>query len=697
MAKDKKNPVKSDPTRVEPELETDNFSVEEQEKIVRFIKQDIDADKISMQDWIAQRQKDLQMYEGEAPSVIEDLSKEDWQSDRNMGLCAANCDAYQATLLSTCYNPDTIHYTATEKNDIDHAEQLEQFTKWGLGKQEADFFPQVDDFVHNKITQGISYFYIHWEVKYEWVDRRIPEYDAKGEFVKYRIETEHKRFERGVIDNIPDVSDLFFPAHGDSLQKKQHLIHRVHKTANDILELGEKNVFTNVTEDYTNTLRKYCYDHQFDILGREKAKQLGITKEDDLLEGDLRIFPVDLFNWYGPYEKNGKKEEYRFTIEPETNKFLAGKPLRKITRSGKRPFVGKPFIRRPGFVRGNSLPHLIEDPVNAFNNTYNQKSDFQYVENCPSGWYSPDEGMKEQVLSIKPGTLNPTQNPESIVMPNHTRSLAWASTDFELFFEVIERMTGAASYFQTVERQSKTLGQDQMIASNSETRFGLWVNRIIDDIAEAITMWIGMYQDWSPPDLGERVLGEDGRKLFSNFSIETLRGAYDANITPDIISGSKSLDREIALWGLQTLSMTPWFDPMINPKGSWNLVVNAAKKSGFADIENMMPPEPKAAFGQSKTVKDKWTQLKQGIVPEIDASDDILELYMGMMEIGQEKREDLDPEYRPNLDVFMFRLNILMMKEMQNRAIEKEANQMAIGMVQDVEAGRLKKEKVIDA
>ncbi len=697
MARDKKNPVEVNIERTAPELETDKFSVEEQEKIVRMVVQDIDADLITMSGWLQQRQKDIQMYDGERPSIIEALEKEEWMSDRNLGLCAANCDAYQATLLATCYNPDTIHFQATENNDVDHREQLEKFTKWGLGAKEANFFPQVDDFISNKIQQGISYFHIYWKVWYEWVDKRIPKYNMLGKFKGYDIKTERKRFEKGIIENIPDVSDLLFPQHGGTLQEKQHLIHRVHKTAKDILDDGKRGIFVGVTEEYVNTLRKYCYDNQLDLLKDEKAKSLGITKESELVDHDLRLFPIDLFVWYGKYEKSGRDEEYRFTVEPKTRKFLAGKPLRKITRSGKRPYVGSPFIRRPGFVRGKSLPYLIEDPVNAFNNTYNQKSDFQYVENCPFGYYAPDEGFKEQERRIKPGTMIPTSDPNSVNIPNLTRSLAWATTDFELFFEIIERLTGAASYFQSRNNQSKTLGQDEMIESNSDTRFGLWVNRILVDICEAVTLWIEMYQDWAPPDLGDRILGEDGRKMFKNLSIETIRGGYDAKMTPDIISGSKALKKQIALWALESLSMTPWFDPMMNPKGSWNITVNAAKAMGYADVEKYMPPEPKAQFGQSKLVKDLWTQIRQGEIPELEPTDDVLEIYMGFMELNEEKRDELDPEYIPNLDVFLFRLQIMMMKQMQQQQQEQEANKMAMGMIQDVEAGRMKKEDAVNA
>lgn len=691
---------KKDPEHILVDEKTDNFSREEQKKIVRMCKQDLNVGLTSMSEWIEKREKDIQMYQGERPSIIEDLEKEDWMSDRNMGLCAANCDAYQATLLSTCYNIDTIHFMATEKNDFENKDQLEEFTRWGLGKSEADLLPQVDDFIHNKVTQGISYFYIYWKVWYEWIDRRIPKFGKgklAGKFFGYEIKTELKRFEKGVIENIADVSDLIMPLHGSTLQDKAWLIHRLHKRASDITDLSKQGVFVDCDADYIKTLTQYCYDHRSELLGGEKAKELGLVNVEDIDEDTLRLFPVEIFNWYGPYTKNGKTEEYRFTFEANTSKFLAGKPLRKITRSGKRPFVGRPFIRRPGAVQGTSLPRLIADPCNSFNNVFNQKSDFQYVENCPWGWYNPDEENKKQERKIIPGTLMPSNDPESVVIPNISRSMAWAESDYKVILETIERLTGAAAYFMSNSKGvSGTATRDAIINEKSETRFGLWVNRIIDDIAEAITMWVHMYQDWAPPSLGERVLGEDGKPIFRNFSIESLRGSYDARITPDIISGSRTLEKEIALWGLETLSQSVWFDPSFNPKGNWNLYVNAAKKAGL-DIKDWMPPEPKSGFGQSKLVKDLWTQIKQGQIPDVDETDDIMSIYMGMMEIAESERHELDKEYQANLDVFLMRINMAMQKFIQQQAIQQRANNMAMQMITDVEQGRIKKEDVIDA
>ena len=83
-----------------------------------------------------------------------------------------------------------------------------------------------------------------------------------------------------------------------------------------------------------------------------------------------------------------------------------------------------------------------------------------------------------------------------------------------------------------------------LIDKNSETRFGLGVFGIQADIAEAISMWFEMYQDFPPKGLSERVVGEDGKKLFPNLSIDSLRGDTDIQLTPDVVSGSKTYRKE---------------------------------------------------------------------------------------------------------------------------------------------------------
>jgi len=482
--------------------------------------------------------------------------------------------------------------------------------------------------------------------------------------------------------NIPDVTDIIIPTFGATLQEKDHIIEVIHTTGKDLLEEASRNVVINVNENLLKKMKKKAHDYYLNTLKKDKADQLGLKTEDDININDLRVYPCDIYEWYGFYERNGKKEQYRFRVDPNNEVFLSGKPLRKITRSGKRPYVGGAIQRKPGFVRGKSFPQMTKDACDALNGIWNQKSDFQYVENCPTGFYDPDEINKQQVFDWKPGKMHPLQDPKSMIMPNITRNMAWAHTDIQLLFEILERQTGAASYFLSTKTTQSTATRDTIVAEKSETRFGLYVNRIIDEICEGITMLVNMYQDWCPSDLGDRVIGEDGKKLFKNLSIESLRGKYNVYMTPNIIAGSKTYEKEIALWGLETLSQSPWFDPTINPKGSWQLTKNAAQKIGLPDVEGLMPPEPSSSWADSKDLANKLTQIKQGEEPEIEEGDDILSLFMGFSEYRDEKYYEIDPEYRGIFDRFMFKLSVAMQQMMQQRQIDRMANQMAMNAIQ---------------
>jgi hypothetical protein len=666
-----------------PDIETDPIPEDKEKELVDIVIRDAEADRQARKQWVDDRATDIKMYESAKPSEIENLAKEDWQADRNLGLCAATCDTFQATLLATCYNAETLHPVATEENKSDLTFNIEKFAKWMVGENECDCAPEVDDYIHNNITQGVSFFKVRWEVWYEWIDRRIPKYTAEGKFNGYDIKTEYKRFTKGVLESIDDLDDILYPAHGDTLQNKDHIIHVLHKLASDLVDEGARNIYKNIDDEFIKGLRTQVYESKCKALGKEKLAELGILSHEDITVVDLRNYPIDLFEWYGKYELNGKREEYRVTVEPSTKKLLAIKPLRKITRTGKRPFVGSGFIRRPGSLEGKSLPRLIAPICNAFNNVFNQKSDFQYTQNVPFGIYKPDENFKSQTFKIKPGDMYPSDDPQSFNFPNMSRNMAWATYDIELLLQMLEKMTGAASYFMNnTTGVSGTATRDMLINQKSETRFGLWVTRIIADISEALTMLLNFYQEWASPELGERILGEEGKQVFKNFSIEAIRGGYKVRLSPDVISGSKTLEREIAMWGLETLSQTVWFNPQVNPLGNWKLVNYAAKKMGFPNIDNIMPPEPKADFSKSKTVTDKLTRLKQGEALEVEEGDDIAELFFGFSDMkDSDKYFELDKEYRPNFDIYFFKLSIAFMKMAQRAYQEQKANELAMQMI----------------
>lgn len=693
---EKKNPandVDKEYARVQPDLESDDFSAAEQKEIVEMVYKDAKADIEAMDVWLQDRRLDIMLYEGDRPTKIEGLQKKDWQSDRNLGMTAATCDSYQATLLATCWNPDTLNFKDTQHNEIDRKDDIGTFAKWGLGRAEAGVTPEVDDFIHNRITQGFSVMKTYWQVKYQWVNKRIPVYSKDGKkVVKYQIKTERIRLEKGIMENIDDVSDFLTPSFGDRIQNLPHCIHVLHLTGEDLMDGEERGIYVNVDEKWIKKMKNQIFDNRLKVIGKEKAWNLGIKTADDITNDDLRIYPIDVHEWYGMYEKNGRKERYRFHVEPITKTFLGGKPLRDVPgcRTGKYPFAGGAFIRRPGFLRGKSLPRLIMSLMNALNNIFNQKSDFQYVENCPFGFHKPDENFDKQVFDLIPGVSYPTEDPKNINFPVMQRNMAWADHDIQLLLELLERLTGAASYFMSNSKGvSGTATRDAIINEKSETRFGIWVRRLMEDLGESIDNWISMYQDCAPPGLAERVIGDDGKKLFPNLSINDLQGYYTAYMSPDILSGSKTMKKQIYGIVYQMAAANPWFNPQINPRGHWQFTVDTFKSFGMMNVEEYMPSKPPVPYGDITLVDKLWSEFSHGETPEIDPNQNHMQILTALAKKVESDLMKIDEEYRPNIQSFMIKLQVSAMEQMKKAQEQQIVNALAAQTIQKINNGQV--------
>jgi hypothetical protein len=650
---------------------TNKFSPTEQKQIVKMVIQDIEADEIVQKDWLARKKIALMHKNGAKPSEIEGIKKKGWQSDRNLGVGAAISDSYHSTLFATCWNPDTIHFIPTNANSINNKDNLERFMKVIVGKNHANMTPEVDDYIQNKIDLGIAAFEVYRSIEYDWVDRDIP--DGKGGF---ETKTEKIRIERGVVENIANMDDLLLPRWGSKTQELPHIIRIVHLTGDKILDRGKSGEFMNV--DARMVLKfKQGADVNKDNLESVRAENLGL---DDVVDDDFRSLPIDIYKWYGWYEKNGRREKYRFYVERKTETLLSGKPLRKISKNGKYPFVIGPFEKVPGQLRGKGIFTLIEDPINALNEVYNQKADFQYVTNCPFGFHKAGEGYTQKAYDLAPGVSYPSEgNPaEEHYFPNIQRSMAWAEQDIRILFEVIEKRTGSATYFQTNERNvSGTATRDMIVSKQFETRFGKWVTRTQDEICEAVTMLANIYQEHVPDKLEERILGEDGKKLFRNLSVESLRYDADAKMEPDIVAGSKAYERQVALWAAGFMTQSIWLDPRINPKGNWLLTYDTMKKQGIASPERYLPPEPKPEFGIGKDIDNIWQRLMNGEVVDVEPTWNIPNIIAGLYKKKEDAYFDLDEEYRPNLDKLLFDLEVGMQEYIKKVMEEQAASRLA--------------------
>ncbi len=692
LNKDEINRQAIDPKRIEPELETDSFSPEEQRKIVEMVLADAAVGEQAMAEWVQKKKRDIQHLNSDKPSLIEGITKDPWMSDRNLGLAAGTHDIYQATLLATCWNPETIHFKPSEKNDVNNRDNAEKFMKWVASSCEANLDPEVDDFINNRTGVGFSLFKVYWEVTYQWVDKRIPKpsKDNKARIIGYDIKTEERRFERGRMVNIDHLDDILIPEYGKSIQELPFLIERLKNITHDQLaELARRKAIVNFKDGKFVGIQ----EGEVDTLKKEAERGLGTTSTvQQPISSEKKNVGVTIYEAYTTFTKDGKTEKYRFWVEPTTQCFLSGKPLRKLNRAGKVPYFGGPLRRRPGFIRGGSLIGLIAPVINALNNAFNQTSDFQYFENCPDGFYDKNilEGGFGTLSTRAPGLMQPIDgNPnEKIFVSKSQRSFAWSYQFFQFCIEMIERLTGAASYFLTSDSQNSTATRDNIVEEKGQVKFGLWVKRIQIDIAEALNMLFSMYQDWAEPEIGRRVIGEDGKEIIKNLSINSIRGNLDLYLTPDITSGSKAYESMVAQRTVQAaMNGCMWLDPRLNPRGNWIIWRDFFKSGGVQNPEQFMPPQPKEQMDYSQEALDHFNQLKQGDRPEPPSADNpqIVECLATFERLKDTRYQELDEEYRPNFDQYLLKAVVNYQKFTSMIAQQHMEMQIAAKAIQNVQ------------
>ena len=666
------------PKRVEYDPTSDEFTPTEQEKIVKQVCVDFDVNTERMKKYFEDRRLDIQHYEGEKPSILEGVKKKAWQSDRNLMICQSICDTYHSVLYAMCWNIDKMRVIDSEATDSNDATKWDKMMRYIVSRNEANCSSEVDDFIHNRVVQGFSVLKVGWEVTKDWCDRRIPN-NKKG----YTIKAEEIVRERGTVKNIANIEDIRIPNYGNTMQEQKNIIEILHLYISDIKNYSDDGIFVKVDSE---TIKKLSAGNLESLSIDEKRKSLDLIDADD---PETLSKPIDILEWYGYWTKNGKTERYRFHVDYNSKTFLSGKPLRKITRTGKYPYSGGALIRKPGLLLGKSLPKLMRDLVNSINNVYNQKSDFQYVGNCPFGFYVPNENYTKQEFELTPGVMFPVDSvpQDKVYFPNIQRSEVWGYQDIQLLFELLERSTGAGSYFQTSKTKEQTATFHTLMDEKSQNRFSIIVSRILADISESLTMLMNNYQDWCPPELGDRILGEDGKKLFKNLSVETLRGNPDVRIDADVTAGSKAFKRDLMLWASTFLQGTLWFDPRVNPYGNHKLISDTSKAMGLDNIESYMPPQPKPMWAESSDVNALWTKIAQGEEPELTADMNAPVLFQGLSQKMAEKYDELDPEYKPIAQRVMFAAQVLMITQIKQKQEEEMANQLAMKMIANREGG----------
>ena len=340
---------------------------EKKNNIVKYITDCVEECKRQRADVLERKKRAIKNYEG----VKE--SQGPWEGSSNIStmITTIAADMMHAKLFPMVWNPDLVHFIGREKHDDTVAENNKVLMHWALTKDMEDTQDKADEGLWRLIVEGNLIAKVRWEVYYPHITRVVPKaVDERGDIV-YGVEYDQVKRERGKW-KFKDLDRTYFPVNAKNVRESEYIIDEDFFTYPMILEMKEKGM---LSPDFDTDALKEQLAKLFepDSMQDTINSALGIVDYKDRMES----YPIKTYEAFVKYDINGDnvREECIFIVFPELKMYGSGKPLHCVSKIGRRPWLIRPFLRRPGTMIGKGIPEIVYHLHNEMDAIHNQRID----------------------------------------------------------------------------------------------------------------------------------------------------------------------------------------------------------------------------------------------------------------------------------------------------------------------------------
>lgn len=543
-------------------------------------------------------------------------------SNRSLRIATSIIDLLHARLLPTVVSDEFIKWRALKIQDYQKVERITKLMHWWIwvhNRMRAFF----DNWVKMVIAYGDSLTEASWKVTVmdNGEEQEVPITDELGNPLTNQDGTPAIQksvsltFEDSAFSKIYQKEQVFLQKGSRDLQTEPVVLEE--EIPYWELEKGElEGKFVNVT----NLLRAQI------PIGKDVGQGMPEEEMEKIRRIKIRNYPVKVLKAYERFDANGDgfDEDIRVYIAPEFDIYLGGVPVKKLTKSGKRPLNFTKIdsrIDRPEENDGEGMIEKIKELADEIDAIFNQMSDSNTLSILRPGFYDPAGDLDAPVLKIAPNRMQPVTAPnQNILFPDISIDTTRLMDAIRLVLEFIERLTAASSY--VLGRESENVGgsgtatRTNAILQSAEQRFQIPAERIRDGAARELRNHLDLLQLNIPPGLEERIFGEKGDALFgeNELSQAGISGQYDAFILPDPSMGSQQTERDLAsmLYSIMLQNPIVTSDPVKIYKFTAD-VLKANKK----DPKFYLGPEPPDDMVDSP--EDENTLIIQGQFQKVRA------------------------------------------------------------------------------
>jgi hypothetical protein len=612
------------------------LGLEKKKDIVKYVKDCVEECQKQRVELIERKKRAIRNYEG----IREGGGPWEGSSNISTMITTIASDMMHSKLFPMVWNPDLMHFIGREKHDSSIAENNKVLIHWAITKDMEDSQDKADEIIWRLVVEGMINVKVQWEKYYTHITRVVPEsIDDKGE-IKYTVKYDEVKRERAKWC-IKDIDRVYFPINAPNVREAEYIIEEAYFTYPMILELKAQGL---LLPDFDTDLLKEKLTKLLDpaSINETRNLSLGVTEYHDRMES----YPIKTYEAYVKYDINDDKirEECVFITFPDIDVYGAGKPLHCVSKVGARPWLIKPFLRRPGSMVGKGIPEVVYHLHNEMDAIHNQRIDAGNMVIAPFFFYRPASGFDPKKISIRPATGIPLDDPQrDVVFPNYNASRLSVSFEEEkMVMQMIQMLTNVTDPMMGKELANRPTARGTLaIIAQGDQRFTPLAARVVKIMSDLVTITRRKYEENLDPTVANRVLGKDGKQKWVRLSPEMIAGDYDCYMDIDLATQNQALESQIGQVLYQTLAQDQFVNQ--NPAYAWELRALYIMSIGKKDVEKIIGPKPDYQMSPGD-IEDENLLMYQEQEVKVNPGDDNLAHINSHAEFKRRMAEHLTPQ-----------------------------------------------------
>lgn len=425
----------------------------------------------------------------------------------------------------------------------------------------------IDQWIWRWVTTGRGILKQRWERKYaKYVDviekpvivASVDTIDPQTGKSVTIPQTEIQEVEEDVVETVFDgpmaqviaEEDIVIVGGDGNPDQADDVIESSYLTASDLWSYADQKIFrTDVVEEVIKAGDNSVSGEPANAIKLEQSMAAGMNSPDK--DYDLKRYQI--LERYASLDVDGSgiNTEVILWVHKETEKILRATYLRRVSKSGLRPYTAVEFHKRNTRNYPVGIPELLFSICKEIDAMHNMRVDIGVQTSLPMGFYRPSSSMSEEIISFGPGSLIPVDNPQTdIYFPNLTGRTAFTAQEEAALMSQVERLTSISDItlgLTSSQGAARTATGARALQQEGNANLDVFLRRLNRGWKRFLVYLNHQLQDKLPPGFEFRVFGDDGKSFYRRIeSKQELCGEYDIELDSNSANSNKQVQIEVA-------------------------------------------------------------------------------------------------------------------------------------------------------